>query len=101
MKCTTLAPDPRRLHPGGREAAAMKEAGGEERGGEALFEDRDFPSDDTSLFCDRSTPIAGLQGEITWRRPQVRPGAKRKCRRAFHPCVCFDVDRTCDRLIYS
>nr|XP_040026927.1 calpain-10 [Gasterosteus aculeatus aculeatus]XP_040026929.1 calpain-10 [Gasterosteus aculeatus aculeatus] len=48
----------------------MKEAGGEERGGEALFEDRDFPSDDTSLFCDRSTPIAGLQGEITWRRPQ-------------------------------
>uniref|UniRef100_A0A8C2X4E6 Calpain 10 n=1 Tax=Cyclopterus lumpus TaxID=8103 RepID=A0A8C2X4E6_CYCLU len=36
----------------------------------ALFEDQDFPSDDTSLFSDGSTPIARLQGEITWRRPQ-------------------------------
>ncbi|XP_068427781.1 calpain-10 [Clinocottus analis] len=48
----------------------MKEAAGAERGGEALFEDPDFPSDDTSLFSDGSTPIARLQGEITWRRPQ-------------------------------
>ncbi|XP_031710822.1 calpain-10 isoform X1 [Anarrhichthys ocellatus] len=48
----------------------MKEAGGAECGGEALFEDQDFPSDDASLFSDSSTPIARLQGEITWRRPQ-------------------------------
>ncbi|TKS79930.1 Calpain-10 [Collichthys lucidus] len=39
-------------------------------GGEALFEDPDFPSEDTSLFCDSSTPIARLQGDITWLRPQ-------------------------------
>ncbi|KAM8851244.1 calpain-10 isoform 1-T2 [Spinachia spinachia] len=48
----------------------MKDAGGEGAGGEALFEDPDFPSDDTSLFCDRSSPIARLQGGVTWRRPQ-------------------------------
>uniref|UniRef100_A0A665T5B8 Calpain 10 n=1 Tax=Echeneis naucrates TaxID=173247 RepID=A0A665T5B8_ECHNA len=40
------------------------------RGAKALFEDLDFPSDDTSLFCDSSTPIAGLQGNIAWQRPQ-------------------------------
>ncbi|TNN67804.1 Calpain-10 [Liparis tanakae] len=51
----------------------MTEAGGAAGGGEALFEDQDFPSDDTSLFSDGSTPIARLQGEITWRRPQVFP----------------------------
>ncbi|XP_028987445.1 calpain-10 isoform X2 [Betta splendens] len=39
-------------------------------GGEVLFEDLDFPSDDRSLFYDSSTPIARLQGDITWRRPQ-------------------------------
>ncbi|KAM4605520.1 calpain-10 [Polymixia lowei] len=41
-----------------------------ERGGEGLFEDPDFPSEDTSLFSDYSTPVARLQGDITWRRPQ-------------------------------
>ncbi|KAA8587307.1 hypothetical protein FQN60_016169 [Etheostoma spectabile] len=51
----------------------MKEAGGAECGGEALFEDLDFPSDDTSLFSDSSTPIAKLQADITWQRPQVLP----------------------------
>jgi len=69
----------------------MKEAGGAECGDEALFEDQDFPSDDTSLFSDGSTPIARLQGEITWRRPQVRPSAKRKCCRVFLVCLfCTD-----------
>ncbi|KAK5919439.1 hypothetical protein CgunFtcFv8_023333 [Champsocephalus gunnari] len=49
----------------------MKEAGREGSGlGEALFEDLDFPSDDRALFSDSSTPIATLQGEVTWRRPQ-------------------------------
>ncbi|XP_070831082.1 calpain-10 [Chaetodon trifascialis] len=48
----------------------MKEEGKAECGAQALFEDPDFPSEDTSLFCDHSTPIARLQGEITWRRPQ-------------------------------
>lgn len=57
----------------------MKEEGRAECGGEeALFEDPDFSSEDTSLFSDSSTPIARLQGGITWRRPQVRPGAKAK-----------------------
>ncbi|XP_037537621.1 calpain-10 [Nematolebias whitei] len=36
----------------------------------ALFEDLDFPCADSSLFSDSTTPIARLQGEITWRRPQ-------------------------------
>lgn len=53
----------------------MKEEGRTECGGEALFEDLDFPSEDTSLFCDSSTPIVRLQGNITWLRPQVRPSA--------------------------
>ncbi|XP_061696037.1 calpain-10 isoform X2 [Syngnathoides biaculeatus] len=35
-----------------------------------LFEDWEFPSDDSSLFCDNSTPISRLQGHITWLRPQ-------------------------------
>lgn len=39
-------------------------------GEEALFEDLDFPADDTSLLSDSSTPIARLQGDVTWRRPQ-------------------------------
>ncbi|XP_012730137.2 calpain-10 [Fundulus heteroclitus] len=42
----------------------------EECAGEALFQDRDFPTADTSLFSDSSSPIARLQGQITWRRPQ-------------------------------
>ncbi|KAM7400755.1 hypothetical protein PAMA_005105 [Pampus argenteus] len=41
-----------------------------ECGGEALFEDLDFPSDHTSLLADSSTPIARLQRDITWLRPQ-------------------------------
>ncbi|XP_061776174.1 calpain-10 isoform X2 [Nerophis ophidion] len=36
----------------------------------SLYEDQDFPSDDSSVFCDRSTPISRLQGHITWLRPQ-------------------------------
>ncbi|XP_068196326.1 calpain-10 isoform X2 [Antennarius striatus] len=42
----------------------------DECGGEPLFQDRDFPSEDSSLLCDGSTPIAGMQGHVTWRRPQ-------------------------------
>uniref|UniRef100_A0A3B5LJA8 Calpain 10 n=1 Tax=Xiphophorus couchianus TaxID=32473 RepID=A0A3B5LJA8_9TELE len=38
--------------------------------GPSLFEDLDFPTTDSSLFSDSSTPIAQLHGEITWRRPQ-------------------------------
>ncbi|XP_071782996.2 calpain-10 [Centroberyx gerrardi] len=48
----------------------MKEEERSECGGEPLFEDPDFPSDDSSLFSDSSTPIARLQGDITWQRPQ-------------------------------
>lgn len=43
----------------------------EECAGPSLFEDLDFPTTDSSLFSDSSTPIAQLHGEITWRRPQV------------------------------
>ncbi|KAG7526465.1 calpain-10 [Solea senegalensis] len=39
-------------------------------GVEALVEDLEFPSDDMSLFSNCSTPIARLQGNITWQRPQ-------------------------------
>uniref|UniRef100_UPI0037E7B907 calpain-10 isoform X1 n=1 Tax=Semicossyphus pulcher TaxID=241346 RepID=UPI0037E7B907 len=48
----------------------MKEESRPECGGEGLFEDQHFPPEDTSLFCDRSTPIAKLQGYVTWCRPQ-------------------------------
>nr|XP_046264122.1 calpain-10 isoform X2 [Scatophagus argus] len=48
----------------------MKEEGKAECGGEFLFEDPDFPAEDTSLFYNSSTAIAGLQGDITWLRPQ-------------------------------
>lgn len=40
--------------------------------GEALFEDLAFPSDDTSVLCDGSTPLGRLEGTLTWLRPQVR-----------------------------
>lgn len=53
----------------------MKEEGRRE----SLFEDPDFPAEDTSLFFDRSTPIARLQGSITWLRPQVRTSALAGC----------------------
>ena len=43
-----------------------------EVGRDALFEDADFPPDDRSLFSDGSSPLARLQGDVTWRRPQVR-----------------------------
>ncbi|CAG5896779.1 unnamed protein product [Menidia menidia] len=49
----------------------MKEEGGPER--PVLFEDPDFPPDDTSLFSHSSTPIARLRGDVTWERPQVLP----------------------------
>jgi len=53
----------------------MKEEGRPECSGAALFEDPDFPCEDTSLFSHSSTPIARLQGDVTWERPQVRgPG---------------------------
>lgn len=42
----------------------------EEGRSDSLFEDPDFPAEDTSLFCDRSTPVVRLQGSITWLRPQ-------------------------------
>uniref|UniRef100_A0A8C8DDL4 Calpain 10 n=1 Tax=Oryzias sinensis TaxID=183150 RepID=A0A8C8DDL4_9TELE len=48
----------------------MREDGRAERTCAALFEDQDFPCEDASLFCDSSTPMARLQGDITWRRPQ-------------------------------
>ncbi|XP_015242159.1 PREDICTED: calpain-10 isoform X1 [Cyprinodon variegatus] len=38
--------------------------------GAALFQDLDFPTAASSLFLDSSTPIARLQREITWLRPQ-------------------------------
>ncbi|XP_016897670.1 eukaryotic translation initiation factor 4E type 2 isoform X3 [Cynoglossus semilaevis] len=48
----------------------MKEAGSAVCGAEALVEDQEFPSDNSSLFSDSSTPIAKLHGNITWHRPQ-------------------------------
>ncbi|XP_051943160.1 calpain-10 isoform X2 [Hippocampus zosterae] len=38
--------------------------------GGGLFEDPDFPPDDSSVFTDGSTPISRLQGHIVWLRPQ-------------------------------
>lgn len=69
VRMVTFIRRPQRYEPGCKQAGDMKE----ECVGEALFEDPDFPSEDTSLFCDSSTPIARLQGNITWLRPQVRP----------------------------
>lgn len=57
----------------------MKEEGRRQ----SLFKDPDFPAEDTSLFCDRSTPIVRLQGSITWLRPQVRPSALVWCVRGL------------------
>lgn len=64
-----------RCNPDWKEARDMRGEGRAECGRQALFEDPDFPSDDTSLFCDSSTPIVKLQGNITWLRPQVGPSA--------------------------
>lgn len=50
----------------------MKTEGRAECAGETLFEDLDFPCDLTSLLSDSSTPIARLQRDITWQRPQVK-----------------------------
>lgn len=55
----------------------------EEGRSDSLFEDPDFPAEDTSLFCDRSTPVVRLQGSITWLRPQVRPSALLRCVRGL------------------
>lgn len=69
------------------EAGVMKGEGRKQSGPDTLFEDPDFPSEDTTLFCDSSTPIARLQGSITWLRPQVRPGVRcGKLRRRFMCC---------------
>ncbi|XP_054556169.1 calpain-10 isoform X4 [Talpa occidentalis] len=35
-----------------------------------LFRDAAFPAADSSLLSGRSTPLARLRGDITWRRPQ-------------------------------
>ncbi|XP_005920503.1 calpain-10 [Haplochromis burtoni] len=48
----------------------MKEEGRDECGGPALYEDPDFRCVDASLFSGSSTPLARLQGDITWLRPQ-------------------------------
>lgn len=49
----------------------MKEEAIMEWEGEALFEDPDFHSNDTSVLCDGSTPLSRLKGTLTWLRPQV------------------------------
>lgn len=49
----------------------MKEQVRVEWEGQALFEDLDFPADDTSVLCDGSTPLGRLEGTLTWLRPQV------------------------------
>lgn len=49
----------------------MKEQVRVECGDKGLFEDQAFPSDDTSVFSDGSTPIGRLEGTLTWLRPQV------------------------------
>ncbi|RXN20103.1 calpain-10 [Labeo rohita] len=38
-----------------------------------MFVDPDFPADDSSLFCDYTTPLPKLLGDVTWLRPQVIP----------------------------
>ncbi|XP_051985122.1 calpain-10 [Xyrauchen texanus] len=35
-----------------------------------LFVDPDFPADDSSLFCDYTTPLSSLLGDVSWLRPQ-------------------------------
>ncbi|CAL8345458.1 unnamed protein product [Merluccius merluccius] len=39
-------------------------------GRDGLYRDPDFPPDDRSLLCGGATPLAGLRGHTTWRRPQ-------------------------------
>lgn len=55
----------------GKESGEMKEQVRVECEGRVLFEDQAFPSDDTSVFSDGSTPIGRLEGTLTWLRPQV------------------------------
>uniref|UniRef100_A0A8C1RG60 Calpain catalytic domain-containing protein n=1 Tax=Cyprinus carpio TaxID=7962 RepID=A0A8C1RG60_CYPCA len=35
-----------------------------------MFVDLDFPADISSLFCDYTTPLPKLLGDVTWLRPQ-------------------------------
>ncbi|XP_073705086.1 calpain-10 [Garra rufa] len=35
-----------------------------------MFVDPDFPADDSSLFCDYTTPLPKFLGDVTWLRPQ-------------------------------
>lgn len=35
-----------------------------------MFVDPDFPADESSLFCDYTTPLSKLLGDVTWLRPQ-------------------------------
>uniref|UniRef100_A0A673KR29 Calpain 10 n=1 Tax=Sinocyclocheilus rhinocerous TaxID=307959 RepID=A0A673KR29_9TELE len=35
-----------------------------------MFVDPDFPADNSSLFCDYTTPLPKLLGDVTWLRPQ-------------------------------
>lgn len=60
-----------RYNPLWKESGEMKEQVKVECGGKGLFEDQAFPSDDTSVFSDGSTPIGRLEGTLTWLRPQV------------------------------
>lgn len=68
---------------------AMKDESGAEYLGAALFEDLGFPCTDKSLFSDGTTPIAKLQGAITWRRPQVSDRVSELERFLESPC---DID---------
>lgn len=34
-----------------------------------IFVDPSFPADDSSLFCDYTTPLSSVLGEVTWLRP--------------------------------
>lgn len=38
---------------------------------QSVFVDLDFPADDSSVFCDYTTPLSKLLGDVTWLRPQV------------------------------
>uniref|UniRef100_A0A8C2KDM2 Calpain 10 n=1 Tax=Cyprinus carpio TaxID=7962 RepID=A0A8C2KDM2_CYPCA len=35
-----------------------------------MFVDPDFPAEESSLFCDYTTPLPKLLGDVTWLRPQ-------------------------------
>lgn len=56
--------------------------------GACLFEDSDFPPEDSLLCSSDVTPISTLQGDINWLRPQVEiPGVIKTDFR----CAAFEV----------